>query len=586
VSDAICPEFGPRGVLVLRGDATALPLPDASIDAVCTDPPYGLEFMGAEWDKFGAVIEPSTDTANRDGNWTTPPFGGGGQRARYGRSPGEPFQHWCTEWAREVFRVLRPGGHLLAFGGTRTAHRLVCGIEDAGFEVRDTITWIYASGFPKSLDVSKAIDRARNDRPDILRVTSWLADRADAAGVSRADVDAHMGTSDMGGWWLSRLAHRCAVPTWEQWQQLRSLLRVGDEMDAEVWRLNGRKGTPGEAWHERAVVGESPHSAERSAAGLLGAMVAPEGRRYVTDPATDAARRWSGWGTALKPASEPIVVARKPLAAGTVAANVLEHGAGALNIDGCRVATSPDDAQAMERANSPRSGRMRPGGSPIGTFERSMASGALDTKRGRWPSNVVWTHAPDCDPDGDCVAGCPVAELDAQAGIRTSGANPTRRGSDTFRTAYGDFAGEAECIPARGADSGEASRFFPVFRYEPKAPSSERPADDDTQHPTVKPVDLMRWLVRLVTPPGGRVLDCFAGSGTTGEAALLEGFGCVLVEKHAPYLPLIRQRLAPYADPATLARARGRGVTPRRGRRTEPGAGDDLLSLLTGNGAP
>ena len=146
-------------------------LPDASVDAVCTDPPYLLGFMGRQWDSHREI-------------------------------------NWHESWTRECLRVLKPGGHMLAFGGTRTWHRLACAIEDAGFEVRDSIAWMYGSGFPKSLDVSKAIDRQRHDADDKLRVTTWLADVADRNGVTRADVDAHMGTSDMGGWWLSRLRHR------------------------------------------------------------------------------------------------------------------------------------------------------------------------------------------------------------------------------------------------------------------------------------------------------------------------------------------------------------------------------------------
>jgi DNA modification methylase len=447
VSDAICPDLGPRGVLVLHGDATALPLPDASVDAVVCDPPYALPggFMGQAWDRI------------------------------------DEFQVWCETWAREAYRVLKPGGHLLAFGGTRTAHRLVCGIEDAGFEIRDTITWIYASGFPKSLDVSKAIDRAAGAEREIVGLMA-----------SPAGTGARVA---MGG----------------GWQDAPSL----------------------------------------------------------TAPATDDARRWSGWGTALKPASEPIVVARKPLA-GTVAANILEHGTGALNIDGCRVQAA-DGADPNARRNK---------GTGVGYQGGDRERGAWDGATGRWPSNVVWTHAPDCDPDGDCTPGCPVAELDAQAGVRTSGLyEPHHADNGKAPGTYGQMTGRARQAATYG-DSGGASRFFPVFRFEAKAPSSERPADDDTQHPTVKPVDLMRWLIRLVTPPGGRGLDMFAGSGTTGEAALLEGFDWVLVEKHAPYLALIRQRLEPYREPATLARARGRGVTPRRGRRAEPAGDDDLLSLL------
>ncbi len=167
-----------HGVTLHHGDCLDVlrALPDASVDSVVTDPPYGLEFMGKEWDKFGGVIEPSTDTRNRDGNWTTPPFGGGGQRVRYGASPGLPFQEWCEEWATECLRVLKPGGHLLAFGGTRTWHRLACAVEDAGFEVRDSIAWLYGSGFPKSLDVSKAIDKRANVNDETHRRIALVAE--------------------------------------------------------------------------------------------------------------------------------------------------------------------------------------------------------------------------------------------------------------------------------------------------------------------------------------------------------------------------------------------------------------------------
>src|SRR5450755_3083200 len=170
----------------------------ASIDAIVTDPPYGLEFMGREWDSF----KPSNSRVrSRIDGRTNPVEGKSTTVTPESYSAGRPFQEWCRAWAAECLRVLKPGGHLLAFGGTRTYHRLACGIEDAGFEIRDSMHWIYGSGFPKSLDVSKAIDRQRNDRPHILRVAAWLADAAEAAGIGRARVDEFMGTSDMGGWW-------------------------------------------------------------------------------------------------------------------------------------------------------------------------------------------------------------------------------------------------------------------------------------------------------------------------------------------------------------------------------------------------
>lgn len=481
---------------VLHGDVLdVLPtLADASIDAVVCDPPYALGFMGHDWD-------------------THTPQG---------------FQAWCQAWAAECLRVLRPGGHLLAFGGTRTVHRLTSGIEDAGLEVRDGIDWLYGSGFPKSLDVSKAIDRTRDDRDDILAVTTWLAEHAERAGVTRAGVDEHMGTSDMGGWWLSRLRHRCALPTLAQWDRLRDLIGFGPEMDAEVWRLNGRKGTPGNERPDRVV-------------SEFGQNVVFQPSRRVIDagtPVLDEARAWEGWGTALKPAREPIVVARKPLD-GTVAANVVRHGTGALNIDACRI----EGVARGFHNGTERTGGIMGASAPRGPWEPSAA--------GRWPTNVVLSHVGN-DTDGDlcadgCVPGCPVAALDEQSGDRPGMGSRRilRRGSTTgVGLGFKADVGAPEPTAAGYGDTGGASRFYPVFRYQAKAPARERPKVDGVAHSTVKPLALMRWLVTLVTPPGGHVLDPFAGSGTTVEACLLEGFTVTAVEKHGPYLPLISARVA------------------------------------------
>jgi site-specific DNA-methyltransferase (adenine-specific) len=261
----------------------------------------------------------------------------------------------------------------------------------------------------------------------------------------------------------------------------------------------------------------------------------------VTAPATDAARQWSGWGTALKPASEPICEARKPLA-GTVAATVLEYGTGSLNIHACRVG----DDGGCRRSAADKLAHGPANEIPGSGLDLGNAAPRIDGL-GRWPSNVVLSHAETCG--ASCASGCPVAEMDAQSGVLTSGANPTRRGSDKFRDSYGDFAGQESCAAARGADSGGASRFFPTFRYEAKAPTTERPRDGEVAHPTVKPLDLMRWLVRLVTQPGGVVLDPFAGSGTTGEACQIERMRCVLIEKEPAHVPLIVQRLTKRSDP-------------------------------------
>src|SRR5699024_2907 len=260
--------------------------------------------------------------------------------------------------------------------------------------------------------------------------------------------------------------------------------------------------------------------------------------RDITAPATPDAERWQGWGTALKPAFEPIVVARKPLA-GTGPANVLEHGTGAPNVAPTRIGEAVE-TWPKSRAYPLNSRDMHHNYTDGGS--ETVATGAVPS--GRWPTNVLLD-------DSQAEA------LDEQSGELASGANPTRRGSDKSREAYGDFKGQEECTAARGADSGGASRFFPTFRYEGKAPKSERPKVNGIAHPTVKPLDLCRWLVRLVTPPGGTVLEPFAGSGTTVEACVIEGFKCVAIEKTDEYLPLITQRINRQRDPVAYMQAAG-----------------------------
>ncbi len=434
---------------LLHGDCREVlaTMDDASIDAIVTDPPYELGFMGKAWDVAGVAY--SVDL-----------------------------------WA-EVLRVLKPGGHLLAFGGTRTYHRMTVAIEDAGFEVRDSIHWVYGSGFPKSLDVSKAIDK----RPGVIEHAEFaqhIKQRREAAGLLRADVSERVVGSRSGACWNWE-HHQYPEAKW--WPALRDLLGL-DERWGEVVQ---------EA--ERRVVGGS--QASRLAVAPGQGHERPQVDLPITAPATDAARQWDGWGTALKPAHEPIVVARKPLA-GTVAANVLEYGTGALNIDGCRVA-APDGVPQFEQKGQQSVGVHGDG------LHGSLSLGVRDYSTGRWPANFVLTHAADCGDD--CAPGCPVAALDEQSG-------------------------------------DGASRFFTVtewddapFRYVAKPSRAERNAGTDRNiHPTVKPLDLMRWLVRLVTPPGGVVLDLFAGSGTTLASAILEGFDCVGVEMTDDYLPLIEGR--------------------------------------------
>ena len=447
-------------VTLHHGDALAVlaRMPDESVDAVVTDPPYALGFMGKSWDTFGKDVGRGAQARVQRAAEVTPT--GQGHATSAGpylasgvdslRAAGLPFQQWCESWARECLRVLKPGGHMLAFGGTRTWHRLAAGIEDAGFEIRDSLAWLYGSGFPKSLDVSKAIDKA--------------------AGAEREVVGP--------GQYASR----------------------GRRTDNRVY---------GEA---------TPSEAE-----------------VVTLPATPDAEHWQGWGTALKPAFEPIVVARKPLAGGTVAANVLEHGTGALNIDGCRVGEGGQLKWAKPRDMGYH------GGTDSGPVE------ATTNPAGRWPTNVVLD-----DSQAD--------ELDEQSGDKPPSSR-TAKGGACEKPGHleGHLRGVGSQIGDTWGydDTGGASRFFPTFRYEAKASRSERPRVNGTAHPTVKPLDLMRWLVRLVTPTSGTVLEPFTGSGTTVEACIIEGFRCVAIEREADYLPLIEQRIYRRRDPVAAIRLAG-----------------------------
>jgi DNA modification methylase len=522
-------------------------LPDASVDAIVTDPPYGIGFMGKEWDgkaiKEAAEKDKETrkdlgpDSASRPGRKQARSSSAFGSAAHYAGpvKGGNEFQEWCSLWAAEAFRVLKPGGYLLAFGGARTYHRLAAGVEDAGFEIRDQIMWLYGSGFPKSLNVGKAIDKKRDDKKEILKVVGWLYKAFTKSGLKRSDLDKAFDAKNIAQGWLNidDLPGRPpAVPTLEQVPKLLEVLGVKPEEVPEdiqrlLYELNGRKGQPGENWFKREVTGK------KTQAKLAVAPGQGKDRSQVdlnlTAPATEAAKEWEGWGTALKPAHEPIVVARKPFK-GTVAENVQEHGTGALNIDGCRLPyedgeVSFDRKQRQQHSDGAVKGAFGAAaliGTEIGTYKEN----------GRWPANVIF----------DEEAG---ELLDEQSGERKSGANPKRRGGDTSRTAYGEFSGQADANPKRGTDSGGASRFF----YSAKASKGERNAGTDKNaHPTVKPIDLMRYLCRLVTPPGGTVLEPFLGSGTTGIAAGLEGFEFIGIERESEYMEIAKARMAWWAD--------------------------------------
>ena len=460
---------------VIHGDCIEMmnAMPPESVDAIVTDPPYGLGFMGKKWDDL-------------------PP---------------------SREWAEACYRVLKPGGHIAAFGGTRTWHRLAVAIEDAGFEMRDSLAWLYGSGFPKSHDVSKGIDKLDASDERLARARefqSWLRQH-----VTPQQVNAATGT-DMGHH-LTTHPTQPAVATAELFDKLRPLLpRVPERIEGLV----RQRTVESQNFKARAVTGvrEVPRGHAFAGATYGGDSA---GREYAdTRSATPDAERWQGWGTALKPAFEPVVLARKPLAEKTVARNVLAHGTGAINIDACRI--EGEVPSVPQPVYGVKSDGVTQFGAGVGRNGQMSSAPS-----GRWPANVLLDHHA-------------AAWVDEQSGVTKSSVRPATGGpifksSQSFRG-----GGEQVDIGDRGhADQGGASRFF----YTAKAPKRERPNVDGVQHPTVKPLAIMRWLLRLVTPPGGTVLDPFAGSGATIEAAIIEGFSPIGIELEAEYLPLIQHRI-------------------------------------------
>ena len=475
------PYYDHGGITIYRGDCRKVmaALPAASVDHILTDPPYGLEFMGKGWDRG---------------------------------VPGAEF------W-EAALRVAKPGAMLMAFGGTRTHHRLMCAIEDAGWEIRDCLMWLYGTGFPKSLDVSKAIDKVRHDRPAILGVTTWLASARDAAGMTNAEIDAAFGFAGMAGHWTSTKSQP-AVPTWEQWNALRAMLQFGDEMDAEVWRLNGRKGKPGDAWAEREVVGQTDSRLDKGT-GVTVDFSGSTGRNAdglldITAPATDAAKLWDGWGTALKPAWEPIILAMKPCD-GTFANNALTHGVAGINVDGGRVGLmTQDEVDRSEMSTKADGWGMKPR-----TWQGAEPNG-------RWPANLIL----------DEVAG---AILDEDHGPTSVTGRRTQRSKSRWVSAESPLPGQGTTnrkLTEYAGGPSNPSRFF----YCAKASRKER--GEGNTHPTVKPLALLRYLLTLLsTPTGGVVLDPFTGSGSTLVAARQLGRKAIGIEIEEKYCEIAAKRL-------------------------------------------
>jgi DNA modification methylase len=470
-----------------------------SISAIVTDPPYGLSFMGKRWD----YDVPSVET-----------------------------------W-RLVFDLLKPGGHLLSFAGTRTQHRMAVNIEDAGFEIRDMIAWVYGSGFPKSLAVDKAIDKmdaAEAQQARRYRFTAWVR----STGVTSAQIDAATGTN-MGGHYTTA-ASQPAIMTREHLEQCRHLL--GDvpewvEREADIRSVESKN------FAEREVVGQKTAG---MGTGQTFGMLQSEGRNAeaekvldITAPATDAAKQWQGWGTALKPALEPITVARKPFK-GTVASNVLEHGTGGLNIDGCRVEAEPELAKNWQRNQSQSA-----------LEGRNAMNGGLNTidlrgyaPAGRWPANLI--H----DGSDEVVGLFPETKSGKGRPAGVGSGKSMFAGSSRTGFTVGDSGSAARffyCAKASKRDRNEGCDGIEEKRPDTRTQTGMGTFDEkgvakqSNHHPTVKPTDLMAYLCRLITPPSGLILDPFMGSGSTGKAAVREGFRFIGIEQSEEYCEIALARI-------------------------------------------
>jgi len=471
-------------------------LDDNSVDSIVTDPPYGLSFMGKKWDY---------DVPKK------------------------------KVW-KECMRVLKPGGYLLAFAGSRTYHQMAVRIEKAGFEIRDQIMWLYGSGFPKSMNISKQIDKKNGQSKIELKFVEWYR----TVGISAKETNKIIGTKDTGSHYL-RL-DQPYLPTKVFWEKLKPHITV--EIPNWVDKLIERVEAKREVIEKKRVQRNS--SSWDDCCGMLSVG---EQNFDITAPATSEAKKWEGWGTALKPAHEPIVMARKPLSEKSVADNVLEWGTGGINIDDSRIAT--DETLSI-------------GSGKVGYLYKTDDSNKGEQHiAGRFPANII------LDEEAGKI-------LDEQSGFIKG---DSRTSKPTYGEGYGGFSGVVEST-ALYNDNGGASRFF----YCPKTSKTDRnegledfkgkqigtynahssdlknyggsslgaasmsgnnkmPQPKQNFHPTVKPTDLMLYLIRMVTPKGGTTLDPFMGSGSTGKAAVRGGFDFVGIEREQDYMEIATARI-------------------------------------------
>lgn len=472
-----------------------------SIDSIITDPPYELNFMSKGWDNAGVSFQPDT-------------------------------------WER-CYEVLKPGGYLLAFGGSRTFHRIACAIEDAGFEIRDTIMWLYGSGFPKSMDISKQIDK-KGGNDYSKQFAKDLKQARESRNLTMKYCDDKYCNGSTNWSWYEGRKDGCRVPDYKTYLEI-----IKEFSELEKYRELIKEA-------EREVIGKGKAAFKTASAAFGGKGWGTLCNDYdITIPSTDLAKQWQGWGTALKPSFEPIIVARKPFK-GSLVDNVIENGVGGINIDECRV-----------EHNEPLKTTNRKGIQNYGDFnwnyDTTKNHNASADPKGRFPANTILTYD---ETDFEEVCG----------GFPTTKGNGNIRHNKNNDKNYNCYSNYGDCDTKGYDDSGSASRYF----YCAKASKKDRdegldnqqeqkvndgrqtPIDNPFQcgetprrnvHPTVKPTNLMQYLVRLVTPNGGVILDPFNGSGSTGKAVMYENkernknYKYIGIELTEEYLPIAKARI-------------------------------------------
>ena len=470
-----------------------------TIDNIVCDPPYELNFMAKSWDNSGIAFQPDT-------------------------------------W-KKCYEVLKPGGYLLAFGGSRTFHRIACAIEDAGFEIRDTIMWLYGSGFPKSMDISKQIDK-KGGNDYSKQFAKDLKQARESRNLTMKYCDDKYCNGSTNWSWYEGRKDGCRVPDYQTYL----------EIIKEFPELEKYKELIKEA--EREVVGKNKNLNKgnggfQNEGGYVGGKVS-KCNDDITVPSTDLAKQWQGWGTALKPSFEPIIVARKPFK-GSLVDNVIEYGVGGINIDECRVGN-----ETISIHNAPK------GTFADGEYGRGSDTESYRDSVGRFPANTILTYD---ETDFDEVCG-------GFPNTKTGNIKPHKNKSNGVC----NFNTQNETINYFNGDSGSASRYFYCAKASKKDRDegleefedgnitdgrkaiSDRPylrkeTPRKNIHPTVKPTELMQYLVRLVSPDGATILDPFNGSGSTGKAVMYENkernknYKYIGIELTEEYLPIAKARI-------------------------------------------